>query len=151
MFRPAVVPGTNLTDLQAAGLVEADTSATYEDSFASYKRLDFIYRVEFEGGDEAGREHVFLCFDGLDTLCDIFLNDEWLGGRKIPALSLRCDQPAAPRHQLAGDPLSLAHPGSGETATRLRATFPRLIAISCTSANRLPSLDGAEPVRHSPT
>lgn len=90
-FRPAVVPGTNLTDLQAAGLVEADTSATYEDSFAPYKRLDFIYRVEFEGGDEAGREHVFLCFDGLDTLCDIFLNDEWLGGAEDSFLRYRFD------------------------------------------------------------
>ncbi|HOJ23104.1 MAG TPA: glycoside hydrolase family 2 protein, partial [Armatimonadota bacterium] len=77
-FRPASVPGTNLTDLQAAGLVEESTSATYEDSFAPYKSMDFVYRTGFEGGATAARRHVFLCFDGLDTVCEIYLNGEKL-------------------------------------------------------------------------
>ncbi|NLB94515.1 MAG: glycoside hydrolase family 2 protein [Armatimonadetes bacterium] len=78
-FRPATVPGTNLTDLQAAGLVEPDTSATYEDSFALYKYTDFVYRTRFVGGEEAGRKHVFLVFEGLDTICHVFLNGEEIG------------------------------------------------------------------------
>ncbi|MDD3925511.1 MAG: hypothetical protein PHT33_02515, partial [bacterium] len=75
-FYPATVPGTNLTDLQAAGLVERETSASYEASFAPYKYQDFIYRTVFQGGEAAGCRHAYLCFDGLDTVCDIFLNGQ---------------------------------------------------------------------------
>ncbi|MDI7276807.1 MAG: hypothetical protein QME94_12585 [Anaerolineae bacterium] len=78
-FRPAAVPGTNLTDLQAAGLVEPDTSPTYEDSFAPYAVMDFLYRAGFEGGTAASRKVARLCFDGLDTVCDVYLNGEKLG------------------------------------------------------------------------
>ncbi|MDD2485348.1 MAG: hypothetical protein PHD91_07205 [bacterium] len=73
-FHPAVVPETNLTDLQAAGLVKRETSATYEDSFAPYKYNDLVYRTISQGGEATDRKHVFLCFDGLDTVGDIFLN-----------------------------------------------------------------------------
>ncbi|MBI3947836.1 MAG: glycoside hydrolase family 2 protein [Armatimonadetes bacterium] len=90
-FRPATVPGTNLTDLQAAGLVEPETSATYEQSFAVHKRADFIYRLAFEGGEEARKRRVFLCFDGLDTLCDIFLNGEKIGAGEDAYLRYRFD------------------------------------------------------------
>lgn len=90
-FRPAVVPGTNLTDLQAAGLVEASTSATYEDSFAPYKGMDFIYRTEFDGGLAAGKRHVFLCFDGLDTVCEIHLNGEKLAETENCHIGYRFD------------------------------------------------------------
>ncbi len=78
-FRPATVPGTNLTDLQAAGLVEPDTSATYEDSFAPFKTMDFVYRTVFEGGAAAGKRHVRLVCEGLDTVCEIYLNGERVG------------------------------------------------------------------------
>lgn len=81
IFYPATVPGTNLTDLQAAGLVERETSASYEASFAPYKYQDFIYRAAFRGEEAAGCKHVFLCFDGLDTVCEIFLN-----GQKLAAV-----------------------------------------------------------------
>ncbi len=77
-FRPATVPGTNLTDLQAAGLVQPDTSATYEDSFAPYAEMDFVYRTEFPGGDAARRKVARLCCEGLDTVCEVFLNGERL-------------------------------------------------------------------------
>lgn len=75
-FWPAQVPGTNLTDLQAVGLVEDATSATYEDSFAPYKGKDFIYRTTLPGDDLTHKRKIFLCFDGLDTACEIFLNNE---------------------------------------------------------------------------
>ncbi len=78
-FHPAAVPGTNLTDLQAARLVEPDTSPSYEDSFAPYKRMDFVYRTRFAGGAEAGRRVVRLCCEGLDTVCELWLNGERIG------------------------------------------------------------------------
>jgi len=90
-FRPASVPGTNLTDLQAAGLVEESTSATYEDSFAPYKSMDFVYRTGFEGGATAARRHVFLCFDGLDTVCEIYLNGEKLAETENCHIGYRFD------------------------------------------------------------
>ena len=78
-FRPASVPGTNLTDLQAAGLVKPDTSPDYEASFAPYKTMDFIYKTEFSGGGAANRRHVRLCFAGVDTVGEVWLNGERLG------------------------------------------------------------------------
>ncbi|NLC56692.1 MAG: glycoside hydrolase family 2 protein [Armatimonadetes bacterium] len=73
-FLPATVPGTNLTDLQAAGLVAPDTAAGYEDSFAPFKSMDFVYRTQFAGEADAARRTALLSFEGLDTVCEIYLN-----------------------------------------------------------------------------
>ena len=78
-FRTASVPGTNLTDLQAVGLVKPDTSPDYEASFAPYKTMDFVYRTEFNGGAAATRRHVRMCFAGVDTVGEVWLNGERLG------------------------------------------------------------------------
>ncbi|MGQ9684072.1 MAG: beta-mannosidase [Anaerolineae bacterium] len=90
-FRPATVPGVNLTDLQAAGLVEPDTSATYEDSFAPYAQMDFIYRCHFDGSEAADRLHLYLCCDGLDTVCTLYLNGQRLGDTENAHLGYRFD------------------------------------------------------------
>lgn len=90
-YYPAKVPGVNLTDLQAAGLVEPDTSATYEDSFAPYALRDFVYLTEFAAADVAQKKHVFLCCDGLDTVCDVWLNGEQVGSGENAHLGYEFD------------------------------------------------------------
>ncbi len=90
-FRPAGVPGTNLTDLQAAGLVEKDTAANYEASFSLFQYMDFVYRTEFEEGEDAGRKHAHLVFEGLDTICTLFLNGEEIGSGENAYLRYRFD------------------------------------------------------------
>ncbi len=77
-FYLAEVPGTNLTDLQAAGLVSPDTAADYEASFAPYAQRDFIYQVRFSASDFINRQHIELHFDGIDTVCEL-----WLNGQRI--------------------------------------------------------------------
>ena len=77
-FMPATVPGTNLGDLTYHYLVEKNTSASYEDSFAPFKYMDFIYRTTFKCDHLLSKKHLKLCFEGLDTVCDIFLNGERL-------------------------------------------------------------------------
>jgi beta-mannosidase len=68
----------NLEVLQKAGMVKPDTSPDYEESFRKYALMDCIFRTSFEAGNILSKKHVFLCFEGLDTVCSIFLN-----GRKI--------------------------------------------------------------------
>jgi beta-mannosidase len=41
--------------------------------------MDFVYKTDFVGGAAAGKKNVYLCFDGLDTVCTIWLNGERLG------------------------------------------------------------------------
>ncbi|MDQ7064509.1 MAG: glycoside hydrolase family 2 protein [candidate division KSB1 bacterium] len=73
-FHAAEVPGTNLTDLQHHGLMPDATAADYEAAFRAYKDRDFIYRVHFRADNMLAFRHCWLCFDGLDTVCEIFLN-----------------------------------------------------------------------------
>lgn len=73
-FLPATVPGTNLKDLTFHHLVEKNISASYEASFAPFKHKDFIYRTTFVCDDLLEKDHIVLCFEGLDTVCEIFLN-----------------------------------------------------------------------------
>lgn len=121
-FRPATVPGTNLTDLQAAGLVEADTSQTYEDSFAPYARMDFVYACDIVGGAAATRKHVDLCFDGIDTVCDIFLNGERLGYAENCHLAYRFD--VAGKLKAGKNSLVLIFRSPLVEGERRRAAFP---------------------------
>ncbi len=73
-FLEAQVPGTNLTDLQRHGMMPASTAADYEARFRPFARQDFIYRLRFQPERMAEARHCLLCFEGLDTVCDIFLN-----------------------------------------------------------------------------
>ncbi len=70
---PAVVPGTVAQALQAAGLWSIDQSTDFD-------AKDWWYRVDFEPGDAIVGNRPALRFDGLATLCDI-----WLNGEKIAA------------------------------------------------------------------
>ena len=62
-WHPAVVPGT------VAGAIHADINlpGPYDDS-------DWWYRLEFAASPVAGSERLRLCFEGLATLCRVWLN-----------------------------------------------------------------------------
>ncbi|MEL6821407.1 MAG: glycoside hydrolase family 2 protein [Calditrichota bacterium] len=77
-FMKAAVPGTNLLDLQHAGKVEANTSPDYESSFSDFRFKDFIYRTRFNSSDIPQKENMLLCFEGIDTVCEIYLNAQHL-------------------------------------------------------------------------
>lgn len=90
-FRPATVPGVNLSLLQRDGLVKPDTAVDYEDSFRPYALKDFVFRTVFSGAGAAGKKKVFLCFEGLDTVAEVFLNGRRVGAAENAHLEYRFD------------------------------------------------------------
>ncbi len=77
---PAQVPGTVHTDLQAAGLIPDPFYDQNEEAVQWVARNDWRYETVFDMPDGwLGEDKLFLVFEGLDTVADIFLNDILLG------------------------------------------------------------------------
>ena len=73
---PATVPGCVHTDLMANGIIK---DLYWRDNNRNYQWIedcDFTYSCSFDAEISACAE---LVFEGLDTYCDIFLNDEKIG------------------------------------------------------------------------
>lgn len=91
-FISATVPGDVQTDAFEAGLIE-DINYHYNARSAewTYQR-DWLYVKRFTPeGTASLHEKVYLCFDGVDDLCEIFLNGKWLGNHEIPWMPFRFD------------------------------------------------------------
>ena len=73
------VPGTVLTDMMDSGLIEDPYWRTNEYETWELSRSDYRYEREFEVPESFFREdEQCLVFEGLDTIADIYLNDELL-------------------------------------------------------------------------
>lgn len=73
------VPGTVLTDMMDGGLIEDPYWRTNEYETRELSRSDYRYEREFEVPESFFREdEQCLVFEGLDTIADIYLNDELL-------------------------------------------------------------------------
>ncbi|KQM33111.1 beta-mannosidase [Sphingomonas sp. Leaf10] len=73
---PAQVPGSNFTDLWRAKLIEDPYFGDVEPRLEWIERADWEYRCTFDvTADELAGDGAALVFDGLDTLCDVRLND----------------------------------------------------------------------------
>ena len=73
------VPGTVLTDMMDGGLIEDPYWRTNEYETRELSRRDYQYEREFEVPESFFREEEqCLVFEGLDTIADIYLNDELL-------------------------------------------------------------------------
>lgn len=71
------VPGTVLTDMMDGGLIEDPYWRTNEYETRELSRSDYRYEREFEVPESFFREEEqCLVFEGLDTIADIYLNDE---------------------------------------------------------------------------
>ncbi len=78
--QPAVVPGTVYTDLLRNGNMEDPFWRDNEIRALPLMEDDYEYEVCFDVGDELlEQDRVLLHFDGLDTIADIYLNQEHLG------------------------------------------------------------------------
>ncbi len=76
---PAAVPGTVHTDLLASGQIEDPYFRLNERGIQWVDKEDWVYETTFDVDPELlAREHVVLCFDGLDTYADVYLNDSLL-------------------------------------------------------------------------
>ncbi|MCI9452982.1 MAG: glycoside hydrolase family 2 protein [Dorea sp.] len=78
--QPAVVPGTVYTDLLRNGSMEDPFWKDNEIRALPLMENDYEYEVSFDSDkDLLGQERIFLRFDGLDTIADIYMNQELVG------------------------------------------------------------------------
>ena len=78
-WHKGIVPGTVLTDMMDGGLIEDPYWRTNEYETRELSRSDYRYEREFEVPESFFREEEqCLVFEGLDTIADIYLNDELL-------------------------------------------------------------------------
>ena len=77
---PAAVPGSVYNDLLAAGQAPDPFWRDNEDKILGYFEPDYVYERDFTVDDTLlGQQKVLLRFDGLDTICDVELNDAAVG------------------------------------------------------------------------
>ena len=76
---PAKVPGSVYTDMMASGLMEDPFWKDNEEKALSLMEDDYEYETHFQGGEIPGCEQLLLRFEGLDTIADVYLNDERIG------------------------------------------------------------------------
>ncbi len=76
----AVVPGTFLTSYEAAGKID---DPYFSDNILKldkeYYNVDHWYRGEYSLPKEFNDKHIFLNFDGINKLADVYINGEYLG------------------------------------------------------------------------
>ncbi len=78
--QPAVVPGTVYTDLLRNGSMEDPFWKDNEIRALPLMESDYEYEVTFTPGAELlKQDQILLLFDGVDTIADIYLNQEQIG------------------------------------------------------------------------
>jgi beta-mannosidase len=76
-WHPAQVPGVVQTDLLRNNLIPDPFDRDNEFRLQWIGLIDWEYQTEFQADAATlGHEHVDLVFDGLDTLADVYLNDQ---------------------------------------------------------------------------
>ena len=76
----AVVPGCNFTDLMKNGLIDDPFYGLNEKKCEFVGESDWEYSREFELSEkEINCDEVFLCFEMLDTIAEIYINDKIVG------------------------------------------------------------------------
>jgi len=73
---PGTIPGTVHTDLLANGKIEDPFYRTNERDLQWIDKKDWEYRASLDlGPDILKHGHIELCFEGLDTYAEVYLND----------------------------------------------------------------------------
>ena len=73
---PAVVPGVVHTDLMRVGLIDDPYIGLNERKVQWVDKEDWMYETTFQPSNAMMKhQHIDLCFEGLDTYADVYLND----------------------------------------------------------------------------
>ena len=78
-FLPAAVPGSVYGDLLSNGKMENPFWKDNEYKALDLMEKDYEYETVFEGVEAQAGEKQWLRFEGLDTICDVYLNEEKIG------------------------------------------------------------------------
>lgn len=79
-FIPASVPGDLYSDLLNSGKIEDPYYRDNELEALKLAENEYEYQTIFSVDKTVlERERVLLCFEGIDTLADLYLNGEWIG------------------------------------------------------------------------
>lgn len=78
-WQEAIVPGTVYTDLLRNENMENPYWKDNEDAICNLMEKDYEYQCTFQGEETSELSSVFLRFEGLDTVADIYLNNVHLG------------------------------------------------------------------------
>ena len=77
--QPAVVPGTVYTDLLRNGSMEDPFWKDNEIRALPLMEDDYEYEVSFDPDEELfAQDRILLRFDGVDTIADFYINQEWI-------------------------------------------------------------------------
>lgn len=88
---PATVPGAVHLDLAAAGIIPDPFGRAYEWGAQWVDEARWVYRCAFQWQPRAGAPNRVLRFQGLDTVCTVFLNDEEIAKHDNMFLPLEVD------------------------------------------------------------
>ena len=75
---PAEVPGNFELDLVREGLAPEPYFSQNAWDFQQYENRHLYYSVDFEF-DSTADKNTFIVFEGIDTVCDIYINGRLLG------------------------------------------------------------------------
>lgn len=79
-YQPAVVPGSVYTDLLRNGSMEDPFWKDNEHQALALMENDYEYETWFDAEEDLfSQDKILLHFDGLDTIADIYLNQEYIG------------------------------------------------------------------------
>ncbi|MEY2654494.1 MAG: hypothetical protein RLZZ524_1522, partial [Pseudomonadota bacterium] len=98
----AVVPGTVYGDLLRAGRIPDPYIGRQEAEVQWVAERDWLWRLDFEVDAAEVRRHMALCFDGLDTIAQVWLDGRLIARSDNMFVPLQVD--LDPRHELAPGP-----------------------------------------------
>ncbi|GAA4653194.1 glycoside hydrolase family 2 TIM barrel-domain containing protein [Anaerocolumna aminovalerica] len=79
-WSPAIVPGSVYTDLLRNGSMDDPFWKDNENAALELMEYDYEYESRFDAGAAFFEmDKVFLCFEGIDTIADIYLNGKSIG------------------------------------------------------------------------
>jgi beta-mannosidase len=73
---PATVPGNVELDLQREGLIHDPCPPDDAQAMHAFELLDWVYETTLNSPQAGDGEKIDLLFEGIDTVADIYLNDE---------------------------------------------------------------------------
>ena len=147
---PAQVPGNAIADLYRNGIIEDPFFADNSVRMRPFEFIDWEYSTQFRKVEKEADEKLYLNFEGIDTIADVFVNGEKIGSannmfiahkfelpenlQEVNELKVKIYSPITEARKYSYPPANFAMPYNFESLHIRRAAhtygwdiFPRLI------------------------